>query len=80
MEKDTTAAGLVSVDEVLAVTDAMSSIFAQGLESLPAKLAGETEPAIVREVLKNEVRRVRQSVTEAFERKAANQTFDPNEV
>jgi len=54
----------------------------QGLESLPGRLAtvlaGESEPAVVRKVLLDEVRRVRQSVADTFERMAEKRTLDPN--
>lgn len=84
LENDRRDESLVPVSDFHACTDAMSSIFAQGMESLPGRLAtvlaGESEPAVIRKVLQDEVRRIRQSVSEAFEREAANQRFDPAEV
>ena len=60
---------LIPIDQFRSVTDTMASIYVQGLESLPGRLAnlvaGESEPAVVRKILQDEVRRIRRGVAEA---------------
>jgi len=80
LENDRKDGELVPVGDFFATGDAMSSVFVQGMESLPGRLAtvlaGESEPAVVRKVMMGEVRRVRQSVSDTFERMAKEQTLD----
>jgi len=80
LENDRRDGDLVPVGDFFATGDAMSSVFVQGMEALPGRLAnqlaGESNPAVVRQVLKDEVRRVRQSVSDTFERMAREQTLD----
>jgi len=84
LENDRKDGELVPVDDFFATGDGMTSVFVQGMESLPGRLAtvlaGESEPAVVRKVLMGEVRRIRQSVSDTFDRMAAKQTLDSSEV
>jgi len=79
LENDKTDGYLIPVDDVTAMTDVMTASFTQGLESLPGRLAnvlaGENEPAVIRKVLQDETRRIRQTVSVSFEIMANTQTL-----
>jgi len=80
LENDRKDGDLIPVEDFQAVTDTMTSVFVQGMESLPGRLAtvlaGETEPAVVRKVLMDEIRRVRQNVSDTFGRMAREKTLE----